>query len=90
MSRISDESLDKIPEEEETPVFKELPGAKGGDDAAVPLTGRDAEASDELSGLANGGTILPHGRVYGKTRENPLLSSLLLSRISPSLSLVLS
>ncbi|XP_061116840.1 sodium-dependent phosphate transporter 2 isoform X2 [Conger conger] len=69
LSRISDESLDKIPEEEEVPVFKELPGAKGGDDAAVPLTGRAAEASAELSGLANGGTVLPNGRVYGRTHS---------------------
>ncbi|KAJ8380921.1 hypothetical protein SKAU_G00016990 [Synaphobranchus kaupii] len=69
LSRISDESLDKIPEEEETPVFKELPGAKGGDDAVVPLTGRAAEASAELNSLANGGTVLPNGRVYGRTHS---------------------
>ncbi|XP_064153197.1 sodium-dependent phosphate transporter 2 isoform X1 [Anguilla rostrata] len=69
LSRISDESLDKIPEEEEVPVFKELPGAKGGDEAVVPLTGRAAEASAELSGLANGGTVLPNGRVYGRTHS---------------------
>ncbi|XP_036383184.1 sodium-dependent phosphate transporter 2 [Megalops cyprinoides] len=69
LSRISDESLDKIPEEEETPVFKELPGAKGTDDAVVPLTGRGTETSAELTSLANGGTVLPNGRVYGRTHS---------------------
>uniref|UniRef100_A0A8C9WL87 Phosphate transporter n=1 Tax=Scleropages formosus TaxID=113540 RepID=A0A8C9WL87_SCLFO len=65
LSRISDESLDKIPEEEETPVFKELPGAKGTDDSVVPLT----ESTGELNSLANGGTVLPNGRVYGRTHS---------------------
>lgn len=64
LSRISDESLDKIPEEEEeAPVFKELPGAKSNDDSDLPLTG---ESTGELNSLANGGTVLPNGRVYGK------------------------
>lgn len=72
LSRISDESLDKIPEEEEeSPVFKELPGAKGTDEAVVPLTGGSSDrntrdSSGELSNMANGGTVLPNGRVYGK------------------------
>ena len=73
LSRISSESLDKIPEEEEEgPVFKELPGAKGTTDEAVqPLTGGSSERatrdfSGELNSLANGGTILPNGRVYGE------------------------
>ncbi|KAL4660815.1 sodium-dependent phosphate transporter 2 isoform X2 [Arapaima gigas] len=65
LSRISDESLDKIPEEEETPVFKELPGAKGTDDSVVPLT----ESTGELNSLANGSTVLPNGRVYGRTHS---------------------
>ncbi|KAI1900090.1 hypothetical protein AGOR_G00046450 [Albula goreensis] len=69
LSRILDESLDKIPEEEETPVFKELPGAKGADDAVVPLTGRVTETPAELPSLANGGTVLPNGRVYGRTHS---------------------
>ncbi|XP_030624592.1 sodium-dependent phosphate transporter 2 isoform X1 [Chanos chanos] len=71
LSRISDESLDKIPEEEEeAPVFKELPGAKGSDDAVLPLTGRGpVESSGELNSLANGGTVLPNGRVYGRTHS---------------------
>uniref|UniRef100_A0AAY5K7Y9 Phosphate transporter n=1 Tax=Esox lucius TaxID=8010 RepID=A0AAY5K7Y9_ESOLU len=62
LSRISDESLDKIPEEEEEelPVFKELPGAKATDDAVLPLTGgsgeaRRGESTGELNSLANGG-----------------------------------
>lgn len=73
LSRISDESLDKIPEEEEeSPVFKELPGAKGTDEAVLPLTGGSSErgtrdSSGELANLANGGSVLPNGRVYGKT-----------------------
>uniref|UniRef100_A0A6Q2ZIS2 Phosphate transporter n=1 Tax=Esox lucius TaxID=8010 RepID=A0A6Q2ZIS2_ESOLU len=73
LSRISDESLDKIPEEEEEelPVFKELPGAKATDDAVLPLTGgsgeaRRGESTGELNSLANGGTVLPNGRVYAE------------------------
>ncbi|MEQ2177247.1 hypothetical protein GOODEAATRI_001744 [Goodea atripinnis] len=75
LSRISDESLDKIPEEEEeSPVFKELPGAKGTDEAVVPLTGGSSdrstrESSGELANMANGGTVLPNGRVYGRTHS---------------------
>ena len=71
LSRISDESLDKIPEEEEeSPVFKELPGAKGTDEAVLPLTGGSSDrgtrtSSGELTNLANGGTVLPNGRAYG-------------------------
>lgn len=82
MSRISDEVLDKIPEEEEeSPVFKELPGAKGSDEAVVPLTGGSdrstRESSGELSNQANGGTVLPNGRVYGKYAT-------LISAVSPA------
>uniref|UniRef100_A0A8D3A5U9 Phosphate transporter n=1 Tax=Scophthalmus maximus TaxID=52904 RepID=A0A8D3A5U9_SCOMX len=75
LSRISDESLDKIPEEEEeSPVFKELPGAKGTDEAVLPLTGGSGErgtrdSSGELTNLANGGSVLPNGRVYGRTHS---------------------
>lgn len=76
MSRISDEVLDKIPEEEEeSPVFKELPGAKGTDEAVVPLTGggdrSTRDSSGELSNQANGGTVLPNGRVYGECGARP-------------------
>ncbi|XP_044053887.1 sodium-dependent phosphate transporter 2 isoform X1 [Siniperca chuatsi] len=75
LSRISDESLDKIPEEEEeSPVFKELPGAKGTDEAVLPLTGGSSErgtrdSSGELANLTNGGSVLPNGRVYGRTHS---------------------
>ncbi|XP_061528082.1 sodium-dependent phosphate transporter 2 isoform X1 [Phycodurus eques] len=75
LSRISDESLDKIPEEEEeSPVFKELPGAKGTDEAVLPLTGgssdRNARTSNtELTNLTNGGTVMPNGRVYARTHS---------------------
>lgn len=79
MSRISDEVLDKIPEEEEeSPVFKELPGAKGSDEAVLPLTGGGGgadrstrDSTGELSNQANGGTVLPNGRVYGKSAMLP-------------------
>lgn len=73
LSRISVESLDKIPEEEEeeeSPVFKELPGAKGTDEAVLPLTGSTSDrgprdSGGELTNLGNGGHVLPNGRVYG-------------------------
>uniref|UniRef100_A0A8C3A0A7 Phosphate transporter n=1 Tax=Cyclopterus lumpus TaxID=8103 RepID=A0A8C3A0A7_CYCLU len=55
LSRISDESLDKIPEEEEeSPVFKELPGAKGTDEAVLPLTGGSEMASCRTNSMTNG------------------------------------
>lgn len=72
LSRISDESLDKIPEEEEeSPVFKELPGARGTDEAVLPLTGGSSDrttrdSSGELNNQVNGSNVLPNGRVYGK------------------------
>ncbi|XP_046872676.1 sodium-dependent phosphate transporter 2 [Hypomesus transpacificus] len=71
LSRISDESLDKIPEEEEeAPVFKELPGAGGPDEAVVPLTSRASpDSSGELSSQANGACVLPNGRFYGRTHS---------------------
>ncbi|XP_028312426.1 sodium-dependent phosphate transporter 2 isoform X2 [Gouania willdenowi] len=74
LSRISTESLDKIPEEEEeSPVFKELPGAKGTDEAVLPLTGTSERTTRDTSGeqtnLANGSTVLPNGRVYGRTHS---------------------
>ncbi|XP_055017250.1 sodium-dependent phosphate transporter 2 isoform X1 [Boleophthalmus pectinirostris] len=74
LSRISSESLDKIPEEEEeSPVFKELPGPKGTDEAVLPLTGSTErstrESTGELSNQANGSSVLPNGRVYGRTHS---------------------
>lgn len=91
LSRISDEVLDKIPEEEEeSPVFKELPGAKGSDDAVLPLTGGSdrstRDSSGELSSQANGGAVLPNGRVYGKhaTLISPVPGAALKVRLSSS------
>ncbi|MBN3300312.1 S20A2 protein, partial [Amia calva] len=69
LSRISDESLDKI-QEEDTPVFKELPGAKGNDESVVPLTSRALESPGEPESLTNGSSVLPNGRVYG-SRVSP-------------------
>lgn len=74
LSRISSESLDKIPEEEEeSPVFKELPGAKGTDEAVLPLTGSIdrsmRDSSGELTNQTNGVSVLPNGRVYGRTHS---------------------
>ena len=63
LSRISDESLNKI-QEVESPVFKELPGAKANDDSTVPLTGSAAEPPVTSEGTAVG----HHPRAtYGKT-----------------------
>lgn len=62
LSRISDESLDKI-QEEDTAVFKELPGAKAADESTIPLTGSGAEEAGVSDGVVNGS----HPRVpYGK------------------------
>lgn len=43
LSRLSNESLDKS-QDEETPVFKELPGEKAADESMLPLTGGVSEA----------------------------------------------
>lgn len=62
LSRVSDESLSKIPEVE-SPVFKELPGAKANDDSTVPLTG----SAGEPSGASEGTSVGSHPRAsYGK------------------------
>ena len=63
LSRVSDESLSKI-QEVESPVFKELPGAKAHDDSTVPLTGSAAEPSGTLESMSGG----HHPRApYGKS-----------------------
>lgn len=63
LSRVSDESLNKI-QEAESPVFKELPGARAHDDSTVPLTGSVAEPSGTSESTTGG----HHPRVpYGKT-----------------------
>lgn len=64
LSRVSDESLNKI-QEAESPVFKELPGAKANDDSTIPLTG----SAGETSVAPEGTSVVNHPRVaYGKTR----------------------
>ncbi|XP_045042676.1 sodium-dependent phosphate transporter 2 isoform X2 [Desmodus rotundus] len=54
LSRVSDESLNKI-QEAESPVFKELPGAKANDDSTVPLTGSAGETSVAPESTSVGG-----------------------------------
>lgn len=62
LSRASDESLRKV-QEAESPVFKELPGAKASDDSAVPLTSMAGEAAGASEGTSAGN----HPRAsYGK------------------------
>ncbi|MEE6460224.1 hypothetical protein FKM82_000897 [Ascaphus truei] len=66
LSRISQESLDKI-QDEETPVFKELPGAKGNDESVVPLTSSSTEAAIGSDVVTNGNTRVPYGRAASMT-----------------------
>lgn len=68
LSRVSDESLGKI-QEVESPVFKELPGAKANDDSTVPLTG----PAGEPAGTSEGTSVGNHPRAsYGETRAEVL------------------
>ncbi|XP_036911374.1 sodium-dependent phosphate transporter 2 isoform X2 [Sturnira hondurensis] len=53
LSRVSDESLNKT-QEAESPVFKELPGAKANDDSTVPLTGPAGETPVAPEGTSVG------------------------------------
>ncbi|XP_006859981.1 PREDICTED: sodium-dependent phosphate transporter 2 [Chrysochloris asiatica] len=53
LSQVSDESLNKV-QEVESPVFKELPGAKANDNSTVPLTGSAGESSLALEGTSVG------------------------------------
>lgn len=71
LSKISDESLDKI-QDEDTPVFKELPGAKANDESTIPLTASGTEEAGVSDNIANGS----HPRVpYGeKPRAHKLFS----------------
>uniref|UniRef100_A0A8C5LRH3 Phosphate transporter n=1 Tax=Leptobrachium leishanense TaxID=445787 RepID=A0A8C5LRH3_9ANUR len=66
LSRISEESLDKI-QEEDSPVFKELPGAKGNDESVVPLTSSTTEATVGSDSVSNGTTRVPYGRAASMT-----------------------
>ncbi|KAM6361205.1 sodium-dependent phosphate transporter 2 isoform 1-T1 [Alca torda] len=70
LSRISDESLDKI-QDEETPVFKELPGAKASDESTIPLTGSVTEAAGASDTIANGNhPRVPYGRAFSMTHTS--------------------
>lgn len=67
LSRASDESLNKI-QEVESPVFKELPGAKAHDDSTVPLTGSAAEPSGTSESTSGGHhPRAPYGRALSMT-----------------------
>ncbi|XP_020825223.1 sodium-dependent phosphate transporter 2 isoform X1 [Phascolarctos cinereus] len=67
LSRVSNESLHKI-QEAESPVFKELPGAKTSDDSTVPLTGSAPEAPGVSEGTVNGShSRVPYGRALSMT-----------------------
>ncbi|XP_043575790.1 sodium-dependent phosphate transporter 2 isoform X2 [Chiloscyllium plagiosum] len=67
LCRISDESLDKS-QDEDTPVFKELPGVKDGDESVLPLTG---EICDDAGGIPDshvaGSTGVSNGRAASLT-----------------------
>ncbi|XP_072491156.1 sodium-dependent phosphate transporter 2 isoform X2 [Notamacropus eugenii] len=70
LSRISNESLHKI-QEAESPVFKELPGAKTNDDSTVPLTGSAPEAPGVSEGAVNGShSRVPYGRALSMTHSS--------------------
>ncbi|XP_074065135.1 sodium-dependent phosphate transporter 2 isoform X1 [Macrotis lagotis] len=67
LSRISDESLHKA-QEAESPVFRELPGAKAADDSTVPLTGPGPEAPGGAEGAGHGShPRVPYGRALSMT-----------------------
>ncbi|XP_033271296.1 sodium-dependent phosphate transporter 2 isoform X2 [Orcinus orca] len=67
LSRVSDESLNKI-QEAESPVFKELPGARAHDDSTVPLTGSAAEPSGTSESTTGGHhPRVPYGRALSMT-----------------------
>ncbi|XP_069781738.1 sodium-dependent phosphate transporter 2 isoform X1 [Narcine bancroftii] len=71
LSRISDESLDKS-QDEETPVFKELPGAKVADESMQPLTSGVSEAGGGASDshFITGSTAVSNGRAASLTNGN--------------------
>ncbi|OCU00353.1 sodium-dependent phosphate transporter 2 isoform X1 [Xenopus laevis] len=66
LSRISEESLDKI-QDEDTSVFKELPGAKGNDESVLPLTSSSPDAAVSSESVSNGNTRVPYGRAASMT-----------------------
>ncbi|XP_042329446.1 sodium-dependent phosphate transporter 2 isoform X1 [Sceloporus undulatus] len=69
LSKISDESLDKI-QDEDLPVFKELPGAKATDESTIPLTGSGTEEAGASDSIANGShPRVPYGRAFSMTHS---------------------
>nr|XP_060637365.1 sodium-dependent phosphate transporter 2 isoform X2 [Anolis sagrei ordinatus] len=69
LSKISDESLDKI-QDEDLPVFKELPGAKATDESTIPLTGSGTEEAGVSDSIANGShPRVPYGRAFSMTHS---------------------
>lgn len=72
LSRVSDESLNKI-QEIESPVFKELPGAKASDDSTLPLTGSAGETSGTSEGTSAGNhPRASYGRALSMTTKSPI------------------
>ncbi|KAM6450900.1 sodium-dependent phosphate transporter 2 isoform 2-T4 [Liasis olivaceus] len=69
LSKISDESLDKI-QEEDMPVFKELPGVKESDESTIPLTSCGTEEAGVSENIANGShPRVPYGRAFSMTHS---------------------
>ncbi|XP_063156414.1 sodium-dependent phosphate transporter 2 isoform X1 [Candoia aspera] len=69
LSKISDESLDKI-QEEDMPVFKELPGVKESDESTIPLTSCGTEEAGVSDNIANGShPRVPYGRAFSMTHS---------------------
>uniref|UniRef100_A0A2D4HJN0 Phosphate transporter n=3 Tax=Micrurus TaxID=8634 RepID=A0A2D4HJN0_MICLE len=69
LSKISDESIDKI-QEEDMPVFKELPGVKESDESTIPLTSCGTEDAGVSDNIANGShPRVPYGRAFSMTHS---------------------
>ncbi|XP_039177545.1 sodium-dependent phosphate transporter 2 isoform X1 [Crotalus tigris] len=69
LSKISDESIDKI-QEEDMPVFKELPGVKESDESTIPLTSCGTEDAGVSDNIANGSHArVPYGRAFSMTHS---------------------
>ncbi|XP_032092648.1 sodium-dependent phosphate transporter 2 isoform X1 [Thamnophis elegans] len=69
LSKISDESIDKI-QEEDIPVFKELPGVKESDESTIPLTSCGTEDAGVSDNIANGShPRVPYGRAFSMTHS---------------------
>ncbi|XP_039176751.1 sodium-dependent phosphate transporter 2-like [Crotalus tigris] len=85
LSKISDESIDKI-QEEDMPVFKELPGVKESDESTIPLTSCGTEDAGVSDNIANGS----HARVpYGEKLSTYVLFLFFLCGISDCCALML-